>query len=142
MISLLDVNVLIALLDQNSPHHQPATTFFKAAMNEGWATCPMTENALLRIIGHPDYPRGPGSVEATRRHFAKYVAAPGHQFWADSISLLDSRAFPTLPASKQLTDLYLLGLAAKNGGRFATFDRAIDASSIPGGASALLLLGR
>ncbi|HVR36732.1 MAG TPA: hypothetical protein VMS21_12865 [Methylomirabilota bacterium] len=39
-----------------------------------------------------------------------------------------------------LTDLYLLGLAAKHGGRFATFDTGIDASLIPGGEAVLLKL--
>jgi toxin-antitoxin system PIN domain toxin len=140
VISLLDVSVLIALLDQNSPHHQTATTFFKVVMKEGWATCPMTENALLRILGHPEYPGGPGSVEETRRHFSKYIAAPGHQFWPDSISMVDPHAFPTLPVTRQLTDIYLLALALKKGGRLATFDQGINAHLLPGGRSALMLL--
>ncbi len=67
-------------------------------------------------------------------------AAPGHQFWPDDISLMDIHIFPTLPASKHLTDLYLLALAVKHGGRFATFDESIDASLIPGGPVAYHLI--
>jgi predicted nucleic acid-binding protein len=31
---------------------------------------------------------------------------------------------------KQLTDIYLLALAVKNGGRFVTFDRAIPVGAV------------
>jgi hypothetical protein len=41
-----------------------------------------------------------------------------------------------LPASEDLTDIYLLGLAVKHGGRFATFNARIDASVVPGGPAA------
>jgi len=47
---------------------------------------------------------------------------PGHQFWNDDISFTEGTAFPNLPVFDGLTDLYLLGLAVKHGGRFATFD--------------------
>jgi len=52
-----------------------------------------------------------------------------------SLSLLRCRPSP------QLTDCYLLALAAAKGGRFATFDRNIHASSVKGGKDALLVLG-
>ena len=42
MIHLLDINILIALVDSDHPHHAAATVFFKRAMNDGWATCPLT----------------------------------------------------------------------------------------------------
>jgi hypothetical protein len=67
-------------------------------------------------------------------------AAPGHQFWSDDVSLSDPRLFPSLPASKHLTDLYLLGLAVKHGGRFATFDAGIDPTLVPGGPAALFII--
>lgn len=140
MISLLDANVLIALLDQNNPHHLAATVFFKGVLKEGWATCPLTENALLRIVGHPNYPGGPGSVGETRKQFAKYLTAPGHQFWPDDLSLADARAFPMLPPARELTDFYLLALAVKKSGRFATFDQRMDSNMVPGGANALHLI--
>jgi len=66
--------------------------------------------------------------------------SPGHEFWPDDASLSDTRFFPALPVSKHLTDLYLLGLAVKHGGRFATFDQSIDASLIPGGPAAFFLI--
>lgn len=56
------------------------------------------------------------------------------------ISLTDALGFPGLPDSACLTDLYLLGLAVKRGGRFATFDAGLDATLIPGGPAAFYLI--
>lgn len=137
MIQLLDVNVLIGLGDANHPHRAAALHFFeKCATVEGWATCPLTENAFLRILGAGSYPAGPGSTQAARRLLDTMRAAPGHQFWPDDLSLTSPGPFPNLPAPRHLTDLYLLALAAKHGGRFATFDQGIDPSLIPGGPTA------
>jgi toxin-antitoxin system PIN domain toxin len=141
MIQLLDANVLIALGDANHPHRVAALRFFeKTATVEGWATCPLTENAFLRILGGGGYHGGLGSPMAVRPLLDALRSAPGHQFWPDDVSLMDARIFPTLPATKHLTDLYLLGLAVKHGGRFATFDQSIDASLIPGGPQAFCLI--
>ena len=141
MIYLLDVNVLIALGDANHPHRVAALQFFeKCATLEGWATCPLTENAFIRIFGGNSYPHGPGSTAEARRVLNTFRAAPGHQFWPDDISLADPRAFPSLPESQQLTDLYLLALAVKHGSKLATFDQRIDPALLTGGAAALHLI--
>jgi uncharacterized protein len=60
-VALLDVNVLIALLDRRHVHHEHAHGWFAAAQAKGWATCPLTQNAVLRILGLPRYPNSPGS---------------------------------------------------------------------------------
>lgn len=141
MILLLDVNVLIALGDANHPHRAAALHFFeKSATTEGWATCPISENAFLRILGGNGYRNGPKSTQAASKLLETILAAPGHQFWVDDISMLNKLYFPKLPASKHLTDLYLLALAVKRGGRFATFDQNIDPTLIPGGAAALTVI--
>lgn len=140
MIALLDVNVLIALVDTTHVHHASAKRFFLEAQAHGWATCPITENGFLRILGRPGFSHGPNSPTSARTLLHSLFAMPGHQFWPDDLSLADTRYFPALSTSKHLTDLYLLGLAVKHGGRFATFDAGIDASLIPGGQAALLKL--
>ena len=44
---------------------------------------------------------------------------------------------------RQVTDLYLLALAVRNGGRFVTFDSRITLDAVPGAqARHLLVLGR
>ena len=67
-VALLDVNVLVALFDPSHVHHTAAHDWFADRGEEGWATCPITENGLLRIVGHPKYPNSPGppSPEASR----------------------------------------------------------------------------
>jgi len=141
MIHLLDVNVLIALGDANHCHSELAVRFFEdIAVHGGWATCPLTENAFLRIFGNPNYPGGPGSPQEARRVLTSILAAPGYRFWPDDQSLSDTRKFPLLPSSAHLTDLYLLSLAVSKGGIFATFDGRIDSSMISGGKNALLVL--
>ncbi len=57
-----------------------------------------------------------------------------HEFWSDDISLLDRQHFNRdhMVGPKQLTDVYLLGLATKNGGLFATFDREIPRNAANG----------
>jgi uncharacterized protein len=62
------------------------------------------------------------------------VAATNHVFWPDDISLLDSQLIDhsRILGPKQLTDIYLLALAVKHGGRLVTCDRAIQIAAIRG----------
>ena len=132
---LFDANFLIALGDADHVHHDEAQTFFTLKKQDGWATCPLTENAFLRILGHPNYPKGPSSPCAARTLLQEFICQSGHQFWDDTISLVDSRKFPTLPGSKNLTDYNLLALAIKNRGKLITFDQRIDPGLLEGGIS-------
>ena len=61
---LLDINVLIALLDPTHTQHDAAHDWFKPQGCEAWATCPLTENGVLRSIGHARYPNSPGTPAA------------------------------------------------------------------------------
>jgi uncharacterized protein len=140
---LLDVNVLIALIDTAHIHHGPAHDWFGREGKRAWATCPITENAVLRIVGHTRYPKSPGTPAAVVPSLSSLRALPGHHFWADDISLLDTMTCdPTrLLASDQITDSYLLALACAKGGQLATFDRRLVTSAIPSGAEGLHLVG-
>lgn len=140
MIALLAINVLIALVDTRHVHHAPASRFFPQAQPHGWATCPLTENGVLRILGRLGVKHAPDSPTSARIFLRSLLASPGHQFWPDDVSLRDASFFPTLPSSRHLTDLYLLGLAVKHGGRFATFDAELNPSLIPGGPAAYYLI--
>ena len=140
MIFLADVNVLLFLADPDSPFHSAAKSFFGRALNEGWATCPITENGFVRIFGNSGFPGGPGSAQAARKALQQWRSKPGHQFWPDDLSLCDSANFPDLPSAKHLTDCYLLALAVKRGGKLVTFDPRIDPAWVSGGSKALLVL--
>jgi uncharacterized protein len=138
---LLDVNVLLALCEPRHVHAESAHRWF-AQSNAPWATCPLTENAFIRIAANPRYPHSPGGPAVLRQFLVRMCASPRHVFWPDDVSLRDENVFGGLAdvAPAQLTDLYLLGLAVRHGGRLATFDRRIPAHAIPGGADALLLI--
>ena len=134
---LLDINILIALADPDHEHHVKAESFFLANHNLGWATCPITENGFVRIISSSSYPRGPDNTDAACAILKQLCAHEGHRFWPDDLSL---RSASFLPASKHLTDHYLLSLAMHRQGKLATLDRHINASLIPGGADAYVVL--
>ncbi|HXY77032.1 MAG TPA: TA system VapC family ribonuclease toxin [Steroidobacteraceae bacterium] len=133
MRSLLDVNVLIALLDADHTLHEPAISWFAKHGRGGWASCPLTQNGCVRIMANPSYPNAL-PVEAVIRRLADASRNSTHEFWPDDVSLLDARiADPTrILTSSQLTDLYLLALAVAHGGRFVSFDKSISFEPILG----------
>jgi predicted nucleic acid-binding protein len=69
-----------------------------------------------------------------------FCRSGNHSFWADNVSLQDETLFNLahVAGARQLTDIYLLGLAAKMGGRLATFDRAIPLNAVVGATPALV----
>lgn len=133
MRALLDVNVLIALLDADHTSHRAAWAWFSEHGNEGWASCPITQNGCTRILSHPGYPNTRSVAQIVERLRAA-TAHPAHEFWPDSQSLLDEALVdPTrVHGSKQLTDVYLLALAVRNDGRLVTFDAGISLSAVKG----------
>ena len=139
---LLDVNVLIALVDPAHVQHDAAHAWFGEVGQHRFATCPITENGLLRILGHPRYPNSPGSPAAVAAILQALRALPGHQFWPDSLSLADPAHFdiPRLSSHSQVTDSYLLALAQAHGGRLASLDRRLVVDAVPGGRDTLVLI--
>ena len=139
---LLDVNVLIALIDPAHVHHNAAHDWFSSKGCKEWATCPLTENGLLRIVGHSKYPNSPGGPSAVIKSLTGLCELPGHEFWADSISLLNLRSINAkrLLTPEQVTDSYLLALAVSRGGQLATFDRRLIVDAVVGGKQAIHLI--
>jgi len=139
MTWLLDVNVLISLIDPTHVLHEAAHRWFANMAGAPWATCPMTENAVMRIVGHPKYPNSAGSPAAVAPIVIGLRALAGHVFWADDLSLaaserVDSSAIET---PGQVTDTYLLALAVSKGGCLATFDRRLSTRAVLGGRGGL-----
>lgn len=65
-----------------------------------------------------------------------------HAFWPDDVSLRDDDLFDfsRVQGHNQITDLYLLGLSVRHGGRLVTFDQAIGLSSVHGATARHLML--
>lgn len=143
MTFLLDVNVLIALIDSRNSQHKTAHEWFSRIGQESWATCPLTENGVLRVVGNPRFPNSPGSPLAVAESLDSLLGQPGHEFWADDISLLDRGKFDLrhLLNASQVTDSYLLALAIAHGGQLATFDRRLIPHAVQNGAQGLHLIG-
>lgn len=139
MSFLLDVNVLIALLDQDHVFHARAEDWFEEHAPGGWATCPHSQNGALRILGSARYPGITVNPGAAASYLTALTAYPGHEFWPDEISLISSPIVDpgAIVSAAQVTDTYLLALAARNGGKLATFDRRLSVAAVAGGADAL-----
>jgi len=139
-VTLLDVNVLVALFDADHVHHDLAHDWFADEGVKAWATSPFTENGFVRVLTNPAY----GGVEllpaAVLALLRRFCAGKGHHFWPDAISLRDSKRFDLsfVRGHRQLTDVYLLGLAHHMGGRLATFDRTIALKAVVGSRAGLL----
>jgi uncharacterized protein len=136
---LLDVNVLIALIDPAHVQHDHAHAWFAGKGQKAWATCPLTENGVLRIVGHPRYPSSPGAPAAVAELLSSFRTLPGHAFWPDDISLLDCEHVNAarLLDSAHVTDGYLLALARAHKGQLATFDQRMPTESVVDGAKVL-----
>jgi toxin-antitoxin system PIN domain toxin len=124
--NLLDVSVLLALVDPAHVHHNRAHGWLDAR-RQGirWATCALTENGFCRISSSPAYPGHVAPGAAVRLLNQLRTGLHGHEFWPCSLSLTDRARFDldVVQGAKQLTDIYLLGLAVARKGIFATFDR-------------------
>jgi toxin-antitoxin system PIN domain toxin len=139
---LLDVNVLIALMDPVNIHHEKTQNWFGSVGRQSWATCPLTENGLIRVVGNPRYPNLPGNPTAVAELLARFVDEPGHHFWPNDISTLDNSRFDIsrLALPSQITDSYLLALAVAHGGQLATLDRRLIPDAVLNGKQALHLI--
>ncbi len=137
---LLDVNVLLALVDTQHVHHEPANLWFENLRSSGWATCPITENAFVRILSRVSYPNSPGDLSVTLPMLRQFCQVGRHEFWPDDVSILDALEPDALITPSQLTDVYLLGLAAYHGGKLATLDNRIPVHAVRGGRDAIEFL--
>ena len=132
--ALLDVNVLVALFDPDHVHHEAAHEWFAVHRVGGWATCPLTENGLTRVLANPAYGGPAQRPEDVVRRLRAFCGSGDHVFWPDAVSLRDTALFssPMPVGHRQVTDIYLLALAVRNDGRLATFDRAIPVAAVTG----------
>ena len=139
---LLDINVLIALIDPSHVQHDRAHEWFEMKAHRAWATCPLTENGVMRIVGHPRYPNCPGSPAVVAELLVAFRALPSHEFWPDNVSLLDRHyANPArLLDSAHITDSYLLALARAHGGQLATFDQRLVTEAVTDGSRTLHII--
>ena len=121
MRALLDAGVLIALLDAQHARHGDAWSWFEAHVERGWASCPLVQNTVVRIMSHARYPN-PVPVGDLLERLSEASASQWHQFWADDVSLVDPArlSWARVLSPRQLTDCHLLSVALSHGGRLVT----------------------
>jgi uncharacterized protein len=124
---LPDVNVWLALLNREHPHHAAASVSWEATGAQTISFCRITMLGLLRLSTHKTVMGG-----------KPYTAA---EAWAahQAIAALPEVSFPAGPAGVEVTppaltlqtkkgtpdwtDAYLAALAKRSGSRMVSFDR-------------------
>ena len=121
---LLDVNALVALLDEDHIHHWPVTRWFDTAGLQ-WAICPFTEAGLLRHMTRPQ--TGDMSVEGATMLLDRLAQESGYHYQPITADwrTLCRPFFKRLFGHNQITDAYLLGVAIQEGLVLVTFDKAM-----------------
>lgn len=142
-VHLLDVNVLVALFDGDHVHHDAAHDWFTDHRADGWATSVATESGFVRVVSNPAYGLELRVVDAVT-HLRRFCASGHHEFWPDAVPLRDDAAYrlELVRGYRQVTDVTLLALAVRMGGRLATFDRTIPVEAVAGSTrEALTVIG-
>ena len=138
--ALLDINVLVALFDPDHVHHDAAHDWFAEEGRAAWATCPVIEAGFVRVLSGPTCRGTVVRAADLADRLRRFCRSGRHEFWPDEVSLLDSSLFDLskVAGHRQLTDVYLLGLAHNRRGRLVTFDRAIPLAAVRGVSTAAL----
>lgn len=124
---LLDANLLIALTQAAHVHHTEAHRWFALEPHRRWASCSLTQLAFVRLTSNPKVVGNAISPAEAVQALVTMTELAGHEYWAEApepahASTLHSAA---LVGHRQVTDAYLLALAAHKGQRLATLDRGL-----------------
>lgn len=116
--NLLDANVLIALVLAEHVHHSSAEAWLSST-DERFATCPITEGSLVRLLIRDGEP-----ADFARASLAALAEDDRHEFWPDQLSYRDVPLDGVI-GHRQVTDAYLAQLARDRSGKLATFDQGL-----------------
>ena len=123
---LLDVNALMALAWPNHQHHRAVVARLDRQPSPEWATCALTQLGFVRLSSNP-------TVVGVRRTPAQalnllgdLVADLQHRYLTPLPALPDvTRHFHHLLGHQQVTDAYLLAVAAAHKAVLLTLDRRL-----------------
>ena len=96
----------------------------------------MWVRSAVSVSGSSGTPAAMAPLMATLR------TLPGHVFWPNDISLVDTKYIDALRllSASQVTDSYLLALASAHGGQLASFDRRLVTDAVRGRKRCLHLI--
>lgn len=119
--------MLVALAWPTHIAHKNSTAWFADHSEAGWATCPITQSGLVRILSAPSFSQDCLTVVSALDVLAQMLDNAHHRFWSDDKSLSQAiKLCGFVPEGfRQITDVYLLALAKGNGGVLVTLDQMI-----------------
>jgi uncharacterized protein len=118
---LLDASVLIALTYPDHTANDRCADWFVRPEVTGFATCPITQGALVRLTlsRRPDL-----GIGAALSVLESVVTDPRHEFWSDDLSLSEVN-WEGVVGHRQVTDAYLAALARRRGAKLITLDTGL-----------------
>jgi toxin-antitoxin system PIN domain toxin len=125
-VDLLDVNVWLALADENHQHHQRAKLYWEEESAAKLAFCRVTMLSFLRLSTHPKVMGGqPFSASEAWAAYRGFRALPEVELIDDNAKLEPIMAtltdMPDFPHSRW-TDSYLAAVALSTNSRLVSFD--------------------
>jgi len=141
-VHLLDVNVLVALMWPAHEGHARVQQWFAKNADAGWATCPFTQAAVIRILSNPAFSKDAVTPRQALDVLEANLQHRSHRFWEADISMADAvrPLLKSLVGHQQVADAYLLGLAIHRRAKLATLDRAVRSLLSPANRDAMTLV--
>lgn len=139
---LLDVNLFLALLWPRHTSHTAAHAWFARSGHKKWATNPIVQLGVLRLLTNSAVSRGAVSTAAAIDLLREATSHPNHEFWElnrDIPSALGPLA-SRLRGHRQWTDALLIAEAARHAGVLVTFDGGVRETAGSEFASSVLVL--
>lgn len=112
--------MLIPLASDRHLFHDAARHWF-VAHDAAYATCALTQGALLRLLIREGYPR-----ETAMESLESITAHQHHEFWSADHPFTRGM-LKGVVGHRQVTDAYLAQQARGRGARIATFDEGLAA---------------
>ena len=133
---LLDVNALVALAWPNHQFHQAVLARLERRPASFWATCALTQLAFVRLSSNPAVVGVKRTPSQVLDLLSELVSDGRHSYLESLPALPDVVAhFRRLLGHQQVTDAYLLAIAATNDAVLLTLDRRLAPGT--GAASAV-----
>ncbi len=121
---LYDANLITALTHRDHSDHPRAVAWLRSKSNPPWASCEITQNALVRLSANPHVVSIPQDPLTTWRNLEIAMKRSDHQM----LSLLPSAhailgtCLSRCQGYRQVTDAYLIAIAIANNAILATCD--------------------
>lgn len=122
MRALLDANVLIALAVEDHVHHSAAEQWLTSRSDQTFATTPITQGALLRLLLR----HGLSSTDAMLV-LNSFLTDPRYEMWADD-QPFTSQTMRGVIGHRQVTDAYLAAITRSKNCALATLDEGLLAA--------------